>query len=107
MLAASMVMLARESSGRPSKRSETLSLLTEDADCSLHSASLGIKGRTPRIPQVHVMSCIIMLVDANLKLLDDAARVVSSLDDRTYSEPTLGGQRVGAQFRHVVEVYLS
>ena len=53
------------------------------------------------------MSCILMLVDANLKLLDDAARVVSSLDDRTYSEPTLGGQRVGAQFRHVIEFYES
>jgi hypothetical protein len=48
-----------------------------------------------------------MLVEANLKLLDDAARVVSSLDDRTYTEPTLGGQRVGAQFRHVIEFYQS
>lgn len=53
------------------------------------------------------MSCILILVDANLKLLDDAARVVSSLDDRTYTEPTLGGQRVGAQFRHVIEFYES
>ena len=53
------------------------------------------------------MSCILMLVDANLKLLDDAARVVSSLDDPTYTKPTLGGQRVGAQFRHVIEFYQS
>lgn len=53
------------------------------------------------------MSCILMLVDANLKLLDDAARVVSSLHDRTYTEPTLGGQRVGAQLRHVIEFYQS
>ena len=53
------------------------------------------------------MSCILILVDANVKLLDDAARVVSSLDDRTYTEPTLGGQRIGAQFRHVIEFYQS
>jgi hypothetical protein len=48
-----------------------------------------------------------MLVDVNLKLLDDAACVVSSLHDRTYTEPTLGGQRVGAQLRHVIEFYES
>jgi hypothetical protein len=48
-----------------------------------------------------------MLVDANLKLLDDAARVVSGLDDRTYTVPTLGGQQIGAQFRHVIEFYES
>ena len=48
-----------------------------------------------------------MLVDANLQLLNDAARVVNRLDDRTYSEPTLGGQRIGAQFRHVLEFYQS
>jgi hypothetical protein len=48
-----------------------------------------------------------MLVDANQKLLEDAARVVSRLDDRTYTEPTLGGQRVGAQLRHIIEFYES
>ena len=53
------------------------------------------------------MSCILMLVDANQKLLEDAARVVSSLHDRTYTEPTLGGQRVGAQLRHIIEFYES
>ena len=53
------------------------------------------------------MSCTLILVEANLKLLDDAARVVGSLEDRTYTEPTLGGQRVGAQFRHVIEFYQS
>src|SRR5689334_6697560 len=53
------------------------------------------------------MSCILMLVDANLKLLDDAACMVSSLHDCTYSEPTVGGQRVGAQFRHIIEFYES
>ena len=48
-----------------------------------------------------------MLVDANMQLLNDAARVVNRLDDRTYSEPTLGNQRIGAQFRHVLEFYQS
>jgi hypothetical protein len=48
-----------------------------------------------------------MLVEANLSLLDDAARLVNRLDDRTYSEPAAGNQRVGAQFRHILEFYES
>ena len=53
------------------------------------------------------MGCLSMLVETNLQLLDDATELVQRLDERTYSEPTLGGQRVGAQCRHILEFYES
>jgi hypothetical protein len=48
-----------------------------------------------------------LLAMENLKLLDQGRRLLLGLDDRMYAAqaPGIGGQRIGAQMRHVLEFY--
>ena len=48
-----------------------------------------------------------LLAGENLKLLEQGRRLLLTLDDRMYAgqAPGMGGQRVGAQMRHVLEFY--
>lgn len=48
-----------------------------------------------------------MIVEANATLLEQAARLLQTIDDPTYVRPAalFDGQRIGAHVRHVIEFY--
>jgi uncharacterized damage-inducible protein DinB len=48
-----------------------------------------------------------MILEANAELLEQAARLIQSIDDATYVRPAalFEGQRIGGHIRHVIEFY--
>src|SRR5438309_1925751 len=55
------------------------------------------------------MGLIDLLLRANIDLLASACQLLARVDDHVYSDPAPdgSGHRPGAQFRHVIEFYVS